>query len=82
VQVAHQVCITKGVHKCGSVGKVRGELHGALRNLGHSGLCRRLQDTKLYKSGRWGREHVGFASLRPCASAAVLGIQGKSYTEL
>jgi hypothetical protein len=68
--VAHQVHVAKGAHKCGGVGSVRGELHGALRDLGHSGPCRCLWNTKLYKSGCWGQECVGFASLRLCASAA------------
>jgi hypothetical protein len=65
-----QVCITKGVHKCGGIRSVRGELHGALRNLGHSDLCRCLLNTKVYKSSHWGWERVGFTSLRPHMSAA------------
>jgi hypothetical protein len=82
VRAARQVCVTKGARKCGGVGSVRDELHGALRNTGHSGPCGYPWDTKLYKSGCWGQERVGFASLRPHASAARLRIQGKSYTEL
>jgi hypothetical protein len=74
-----RVRVAKGMHKCSGVGSTRGELHGALKNTGHSCPCRHLQDTKLYKSSRWGREHVGFASLRPCTSAARSRIQGKSY---
>jgi hypothetical protein len=82
VRAACCVRIAKGARKCGGVGSAGDELHRALRNTGHSGPCGRPQDTKLYKSGHWGRECIGFASLRPHASAARLGIQGKSYTEL
>jgi hypothetical protein len=78
VQVAPRIRITKGVCKCSGARSVRDELHEALKNTRHSGPCRRPWDTKLYKSGCWGREHVGFASLRPCASAARLGIQGRA----
>jgi hypothetical protein len=66
----HWVCITKGVCKCSGVRRVRGELHGALKDLGHLSLCGHPQNTKLYKSSCWGWECVKFASLRPCMSAA------------
>jgi hypothetical protein len=69
VQAAHQVCVAKGMHKCSGVGSARGELHGALRDLGHSGPCGRPWNTKLYKSGCWGQEHVRFTLLRPHVSA-------------
>jgi hypothetical protein len=82
VQVACQVCAAKSMHKCGGVRSMRGELHRALKDTGHSGLCEHPWDTKLYKSGCGGWEHVGFTLLRPRVSAARLGIQGKSYTEL
>jgi hypothetical protein len=67
---------------CGTVGNVGDELHRALRKQGHLGLYRLLQNTRLYKSSHWGREHVGFALLRPCTGAALSGMQGVSYTEL
>jgi hypothetical protein len=82
VRAARRVHFAKGARKCGGVGSVRDELHRALKNTGHLGLCGRLWNTKLYKSGHWGWERVGFASLRPHASVVRLGIQGKSYTEL
>jgi hypothetical protein len=78
VRAACRVRVAKGAHKCSGVGSVRDELHGALRNTGHSGLCGHPRDTKLYKSGCWGRECVGFASLRPHASVARSGIQGRA----
>jgi hypothetical protein len=68
----------KGARKCSGVRNARDELHGALRNIRHSGPCRRPQDTKLYKSGRWGWECVRFASLRTRVSAARSGIQGRA----
>jgi hypothetical protein len=70
VQAACWVRVAKGMCKCGSVGKVRDELHRVLRNLGHLGPCGCLQNTKLYKSGHWGRKCVGFALLRPHVSVA------------
>jgi hypothetical protein len=58
VQVARWVCVTKGARKCGGVRSVRDELHRALKNTRHLGPCGRLRNTKLYKSGCWGRERV------------------------
>jgi hypothetical protein len=55
MQAARRVRVAKGARKCGGVGSVRDELHGALKNTGHSGPCRRPRNTKLYKSGCWGR---------------------------
>jgi hypothetical protein len=80
--VACRVRVAKGAHKCSGVRSVRDELHRALKNTGHLGPCRCPWDIKLYKSGRWGQEHVRFALLRLRTSAARKGIQGKSYTEL
>jgi hypothetical protein len=82
VRATRRVRVAKGARKCGGVRSARGELHRALKNTGHSGLCRHPRDTKLYKSGRWHWEHIRFALLRPRTRAARLGIQGKSYTEL
>jgi hypothetical protein len=72
----------KGTHKCGGVRSVRGELHGALRDLGHLDPWGHLWNTILYKSSCWGQEHVGFALLRPHTSAARSGIQGKLHGAL
>jgi hypothetical protein len=58
---------------CSTVRNMRYELHRALRKQGHSGLYRFLQNTRLYKSGCWGQECVGFALLRLHTSAALLG---------
>jgi hypothetical protein len=78
VRAVRRVRAAKGARKCGSVGSVRDELHRALKNTGHLGPCGRPQDTKLYKSGRWGRECVRSTSLRPHASAVRSGIQGRA----
>jgi hypothetical protein len=67
---------------CSTVRNARDELHGALRKQGHLGLYRLLRNTRLYKSGCWGREHVGFALLRLQVGAALSGMRGVSYTEL
>jgi hypothetical protein len=67
---------------CSTVRNARDELHRALRKQGHLGLYRLLQNTKLYKCGHWGQEHVGFALLRLHVHVALSGIQGVSYTEL
>jgi hypothetical protein len=55
---------------CSTVGNVGDELHRALRKQGHSGLYGLLQNTRLYKSGCRGWEHVGFALLRLCAGVS------------
>jgi hypothetical protein len=78
VQAVCRVHIPKGACKCGGVRSMRDELHGALKNTRHSCLCGCLWDTKLYKSSHWGQERIGFASLRPHASVARLGIQGRA----
>jgi hypothetical protein len=78
MQAAPLVHVAKGARKCGGARSVRDELHGALKNTRHSGPCRHPWDTKLYKSGHWGWECVGFASLRPHTSVARLGIQGRA----
>jgi hypothetical protein len=69
VWVVCWVHVAKGTCKCGGVGSARDELHGALKNTRQLGPCRCLWNTKLYKSGRWGQEHVGFALLRLCATS-------------
>ncbi|KAH8981095.1 hypothetical protein EDB86DRAFT_2835041 [Lactarius hatsudake] len=40
------------------------------------------RSAKLRRSGRLGRERIGFELLRPCASAARWGMQGMNLTEL
>jgi hypothetical protein len=82
MRVPRRVHFTKAAHTCGTVGNMGNELHGALRKQGHSGLYRLLQNTRLYKSGCWGREHIRFDLLRLHTGAALLGMQGVSYTEL
>jgi hypothetical protein len=59
---------------CSTVGNARDELHRALRKQGHSGLYGLLWNTRLYKSGHWGREHVGFALLRLHTGVALSGM--------
>jgi hypothetical protein len=79
VRVCTGLCgLCNFVGASGGVRRARGELHGALKDLGHLGLCRRLQKTKLYKSGCWGQKHIGFASLRLHMSAARSGIQERA----
>jgi hypothetical protein len=82
VRALHWVRFPKAVHVCGTVGNTRDELHRALKKQGHSGLCRLLQNTRLYKCGHWGQERVGFMSLRLHVGAALSGMRGVSYTEL